>query len=91
MCCALLNGLSELKHTVLEVVQDTETKARVCGVSAVTNTFDYLFSNTLGGMILKHSDNLSRALQHEFLSAAEGQKIAQMTIKLSNISVIMHL
>ena len=65
----------------VEVVQDTETKARIRGVSAVMNTFDYLFGNMLGEMILKHSDNLSRALQHESLSAAEGQQIAQMTVE----------
>ena len=35
----------------------------------------------LGEMILKHSDNLSSTLQHKFLSAAEGQYIAQMTIE----------
>ena len=62
-------------------MQDSETKARVRGVSAVMNTFDYLFGNMLGEMILKHPDNCSRALQHKSLSAAEGQQIAQMTVE----------
>ena len=33
-------------------------------------------------MLLKHSDNLSSTLQHKSLSAAEGQKIAQMTLEV---------
>lgn len=64
----------------VEVVRDTETKARIRGVSAVMNTFDFLFGCMLGEMILKHSDNLSSTLQNKSLSAAEGQCIAQMTI-----------
>ena len=64
----------------VEVVRDTETKARIRGVSAVMNTFDFLFGCMLGEMILKHPDNLSSTLQNKSLSAAEGQCIAQMTI-----------
>lgn len=63
----------------LDVVKDTETKARIRGVSTVMSTFDYLFGNMLGEMILKHSDNLSSTLQSKSLSAAEGQQIARMT------------
>ena len=34
-----------------------------------------------GELILKHADNLSSTLQHKHLSAAEGQKIAMMTVQ----------
>lgn len=44
-------------------------------------TFDYLYGNTLGELILRHSDNLSRTLQSKSLSAAEGQQAAKMTVK----------
>ena len=47
----------------LEVVKDTETKARIQGVSTVMSTYNYLFGNMLGEMILKHSDNLSSTLK----------------------------
>ena len=30
-------------------------------------------------MLLRHTDNLSRTLQHDHVSAAEGQAIATMT------------
>ena len=61
------------------VVKDTETKARIRGVSAQMKTFEFLFKNMLRELILKHTDNLNGTLQHKCMSAAEGQKIAQMT------------
>ena len=36
---------------------------------------------TLGELILRHTDNLSRGLQKADVSAAEGQKIAGLTVK----------
>ncbi len=44
------------------------------------STFNYLFGNVLGEMLLKHTDNLSRTLQDKAISAAEGQQIAKMTV-----------
>ena len=40
--------------------------------------FDYYFGVSLGELILRHSDNLSRTLQKADISAAEGQEIATM-------------
>ena len=65
----------------VDVVSDTEVKARIRGVSAVMSTFDYLYGNVLGEMLLKHADNLSSTLQHKTISAAEGQQVAQMTVQ----------
>ena len=62
------------------MVQDTETKSRIRGVAVQMETFDYFFGNLLGTLILKHADNLSSTLQHECMSAAEGQKVAKMTV-----------
>ena len=81
---SIINNFDSLQMTweeAVEVVRDTETKARIHGVSAVMNIFNFLFGCMLGEMILKHSDNLSSTLQHKSLSAAEGQYIAQMTIE----------
>jgi hypothetical protein len=79
---SITNNFEVLQSTweeAVEVVKDTETKARIHGVSSQMNTFDYLFGNLLGQMILKHADNLSSTLKHKSLSAAEGQQIARMT------------
>ena len=35
----------------------------------------------LAEMVLKHTDNLSRTLQHKTMSTAGGQRVAQMTVQ----------
>ena len=54
------------------MVKDTESKARVQGVKAQMETFRFLFGAVLGESILRHTDNLSKALQGSTVSAAEG-------------------
>ena len=65
----------------MEVCKDTETKARIQGVSSQMQTFMFLFGNMLAEMVLRHTDNLSRALQHQIMSAAAGQEVTKMTVK----------
>ncbi len=43
-------------------------------------TFDYFFGNYLATLVLRHADILSSTLQHESMSAAEGQQVAKMTV-----------
>ena len=43
-------------------------------------TFDFLYGISLGALLLRHSDNLSRSLQHESMSAADGQHIPKGTL-----------
>ena len=59
---------------------DGEMRARIIGVETQMMTFDFLFGVCLGSLILRHSDNLSKTLQHKTLSAAEGQHIAKLTV-----------
>ena len=47
-------------------------------------SFDFYFGVSLGELLLNHSDNLSKTLQSASMSAAEGQKIADMTIRTMN-------
>ncbi len=65
----------------LTITAETEAKARIRGVSAQMRTFEFFYGVVLGEMILRHTDNLSTTLQHNTLSAAEGQEIARMTIE----------
>ena len=44
------------------------------------DTFEYFFGTSLGLLLLKHSDNLSKTLQHTFMSASEGQSVSAMTV-----------
>ena len=74
------NVLLELWTESLEGVKDTEMKARIQGVAAQMMKFDYFFGVSLGLMILRHTDNLSRMMQKADMSAAEGQVITAMTV-----------
>ena len=65
----------------LDCTKDTETKARILGAEAQMKTFNYLFGILLGEVILRNTDNLSRTLQHQHLSAAEGQHVVSLTVK----------
>ena len=65
----------------LEISKDSETKARIQGVASQMHTFKFLFGTMLAEMVLKHTDNLSRTLQHKAMSAAAGQRVAQMTVQ----------
>ena len=81
---SIMSNFETLKLTwekAVNVVRDTETKARIHGVSVMMSTFNYLFGNILGEMLLKHADNLSSTLQHKTFSAAEGQAVAKMTVE----------
>lgn len=56
------NVMLELWDESLEVVWDTDMKARIHGVAAQMKKFDF-FGVSLGLLILRHTDNLSRTLQ----------------------------
>ena len=59
---------------------DPSIKARIIGVGAQFKTFRYLLGVSLGELLLRHTDNLSKTLQSPELSAAEWQQIAGMTL-----------
>jgi hypothetical protein len=63
----------------LVFVKETDMRARILGVSSFKEIFDFFFGTKLGNVILRLSDNFSRSLQAKDLSAAEGQKLAEMT------------
>jgi len=72
----LLGVWEESKESSL----DSEMKFRIIGVESQMLKFDFLFGVFLGALILRHGDNLSKSLQHESMSAAEGQQIAKLTL-----------
>ncbi len=73
--------LLETWDECLECARDTETKARILGVKSQMCSFDFFFGTYLGELVLSHSDNLSKTLQRKDISAAEGQTVADMTVK----------
>ena len=80
---AIISNYSVLQSTwktALDVARDTDSKARIHRASSQMQTFDYFFDVLLGELVLRHSDNLSRTLQHKSFSAAEGQHVAAMVV-----------
>ena len=73
--------LQELWVECEDFVKEADARARVNGVSAQMKSFDFLFGVALGELLLMHSDNLSKTLQHKHLSAAEGQASADLSVK----------
>ena len=73
-------ALQLLWEESLDFVKEAEMRSRIIGVSASMKSFDFLFGTVLGEMLLRHSDNLSRTLQSHYMSAAEGQTVASMTV-----------
>ena len=71
--------LNELWDKACNVVGDTETIAHIRGAVAQMASFEFFLGLVLGEMLLRHTNNLSRTLQHDHVSAAEGQAIATMT------------
>ena len=61
---------------------DSEMKARIIGIETQMLTFNFLFGISLGTLILQHSDNLRKSLQHDTNTAAEWQQLAKLTIDL---------
>ena len=73
--------LMDLWDRSLQATSETEMKSRLQGVRGVMSTFQFLFSCSLGKIILKKTDNLSKTLQNPSMSAAQGQKIAHLVIE----------
>ena len=64
--------LMEVWDKACEIIKDTETIARIQGIASQMITFDFFYGLVLGETLLRHTDNLSRTLQHSHLSASEG-------------------
>ena len=61
---------------------DGEMRTRIIGVETQMHMFDFLFGISLGNLLLRRTDNLSKTLQLKSLSAAEGQRLAKLTTQV---------
>ena len=73
--------LQVLWEESLDFVKDAEMRSRIQGVSSCMKSFNFFFGVSLGELLLRHSDNLSKTLQASSMSAAEEQKTADMTVR----------
>ena len=63
-----------------DATKDTELKARIGGVAAQMEKFNFFFGVELERKILNMTDNLSRSLETKTTSAHEGQTIVKTTL-----------
>ena len=71
--------LLELWEEAIGIVHDRETIARIRGVEAQIQSFDYLFGLVLAEKLLRITDSLSKTLQIKEFSASDGQRVAAMS------------
>ena len=69
----MYNWLRGARDKTVELVRDTETKARMNRVAAQLKTINFLFGTIHGETLLCHKDSLSQTLQNKTISAAKGQ------------------
>ena len=74
------DNLNKLWEECLETSLLPDVKGRVIGVQIQMSKFDVLFGLKLCVRILKITDNLSKTLQKDSLSAAEAQSVAKLTV-----------
>ena len=72
--------LQELWEVSKNDSTDPSMKARIIGVQTQFNSFKFYFGVQLVFLLLQHSDNLSKTSQYPHMTAAEGQRLASMTI-----------
>ena len=79
--CENYQALQSTWEAARQATKDTEARARITGVAAQMEKFDYFFGIELGKKCLSMVDNLSRALQSATISACEGQGVVKMTVQ----------
>ena len=60
---------------------EADVKARVSGCKAQMKSFKFFFGINLGFKVYSITDNLSKTIQGESMSAVESQEVAGLTIK----------
>lgn len=76
------NTLKQLWDEFLDTTQQPNVKGRIIDVKTLMSRYNLLFGLHLSKKILKITYNLSRTLQKLPLSAAEGQEIAELSVKI---------
>ena len=66
----------------IDIVKETEVKARIGGVATKMKEFDFLFGLMLAEKILKHPDNLSKTLQATSMTAIQAYNLALLCNKV---------
>jgi len=80
--CTNYAALQATWEEAVDIVKDTEVKARITGVAVKIMEFDFLFGLMLVERVLKHTDNLSKTLQSTAMTAADSYHLALLCNKV---------
>lgn len=75
------HALQSLWKVCLSETLESEVRARIIGCRAQMETFNFFFGLLLSHRIYSITDNLSKTLQKEKMSALNGQRLARLTLK----------
>ena len=75
------HSLMALWKERLDEKPDAETKARIYRCKTQMESFSFYFGLNLGRKLYAHTDNLSKILQKEKMSAISGKELADLTIR----------
>ena len=75
------SAINMLSDNSLEEKLDPAMRGRIIGVQSQMHCFDYYFGVYVLQLLLRHSDNLSKALQNSEMSVCEGLTLAAISIK----------
>ena len=73
--------LQEEFNLCLESRLEPEIKSWIIGVKYKMSTFEFFIGVVIVERILKHTDNLSKTLQHREISATEGQEVTDLSVQ----------
>ena len=73
--------LFKLREQSLNESLDFDTKSRIIGCQKQMTTFTFYFGLRLGRKLYGKTDNLSKTLQKEKISALSGKNLSELTIK----------
>ena len=66
----------------LEEKLDAETKSRIIGCKKQMDSFKFYFGLQLGRKLYVHTDNPSKTMQQEKMSAIKGKSLADLTVQI---------
>ena len=76
------NLMKVWEHCLQNDRMQSDLKARVSGVEKQMKSFDFFFGLSMGYRLFSHTDNLSRSLQAEKLSACSSKRIANLVVSV---------
>ena len=73
-------SLQDTWEEAADIVHDTETKARIRGVSSQMKTFNFLFGTVLCEMLLCHTDNLSKDYKRKLFQQLKAKELHKWSL-----------